>query len=388
MTKPVFLASAILLLVTACFQDHDEFDNSIEDAPVFIAVTEGPEVRVFADDNLHVLWNTNDRISVFNRTTVNQEYRFVGEEGQNTGTFDLVSAQESGGGSNSLDLVYAVYPFSESTVISNSGTIEVVLPAKQAYRKNSFGLGANTMIAASRDNELIFKNLCGYLLVSLYGEDVNVKSVSIKGNSNEPIAGPASVVARVNLSPILQFDESMSNNEISMSFDTPVTLGVSEKSATEFWFVIPPTSFEHGITLTVIDDKDRVFVKNAISPLEIKRNTLVRTTGLLVVPEHQGGNKREIASMKLYVPGPLGENTIDFQFDYQDGHLNKVTSVFNSTSPLMTSYYSYSEGTISITGGYSTSSCLITLDNGYKPVTITREMDDIRKKMGIYIYRR
>ena len=44
------------------------------------------------------------------------------------------------------------------------------------------------MVSCSDDNELMFKNLCGYLCVRLHGE-VSVASLSLRGNRDEPLAG-------------------------------------------------------------------------------------------------------------------------------------------------------------------------------------------------------
>lgn len=53
-----------------------------------------------------------------------------------------------------------------------NGKIILTLPAVQPYAENSFGLGANSMVAATENKSdmlLQFKNLCGYLVVKLYG---------------------------------------------------------------------------------------------------------------------------------------------------------------------------------------------------------------------------
>ena len=267
---------------------------SVQETEVPAPVTEDEDVefhasievelsRAYVDERLLVLWNADDRVSIFNKTTFNQEYAFTGNDGDNFGTFAKVP-NENFLTANSLDLVYSVYPYKESTKISNDGTLTVDLPAKQAYRENSFGKGANTMIAISRDNELMFKNLCGYLAISLYGKDVTVSSITIKGNNDELIAGSASVTANLDSIPSLVFNATEATDEITMVFDNPVKLGSSPEEATEFWFVVPPTVFKNGFTVTLKDDKDGVFDKSTRSSLEIRRSIRSRMSALEVEP--------------------------------------------------------------------------------------------------------
>ena len=56
--------------------------------------------------------------------------------------------------------------------IAEDGTISITLPAVQKYASKSFGVGANMMVAVTKDKDdyfLPFKNLCGYLKLKLYG---------------------------------------------------------------------------------------------------------------------------------------------------------------------------------------------------------------------------
>ena len=272
------------LMVSCSVQETEVPVPVTEDEDVeFYASIEGEPSRAYVDERLLVLWNADDRVSIFNKTTFNQEYAFTGNDGDNSGTFAKVP-NENFLTANPLDLVYSVYPYKESTKISNDGTLTVDLPAKQSYRENSFGKGANTMIAISRDNELMFKNLCGYLAISLYGKDVTVSSITIKGNNGELIAGSASVTANLDSIPSLVFNATEATDEITMVFDNPVKLGSSPEEATEFWFVVPPTTFKDGFTITISDNQKGVFDRSTKSSLEIKRSIRSRMAALEVEP--------------------------------------------------------------------------------------------------------
>ena len=288
-----FLSTGLAGLLLACTAEE-----VIPPAPageeVFFATIEGASSRVYADAELRVLWNADDRVSIFNRSTFNREYRFTGADGDNAGSFAPVQEGNAGAG-NPLEHIYSVYPYREST-LAGDGILSLTLPQEQSYRRDSFGRTANTMVSCSDDNELMFKNLCGYLCVRLHGE-VSVASLSLRGNRDEPLAGKAFVHAAVGEAPALTFDASAAR-EITLAFDSPVALGTTADAATAFWLVVPPTLFEAGFTLTVTDDQGGVFEKTTSKRLEIKRNTLSRMEALLV--ETSGGEPVPEAGMTVY----------------------------------------------------------------------------------------
>ena len=268
-----FILGLVVALSTACSVHEMEVVTPLTDEEdIFYASIEETSTKVYVDDSFRVLWNADDRVSIFDKYTYNQEYRFTGEDGDNAGSFKRIPGEDFVTG-NALDLVYSVYPYQPSTKISNDGVLTVVLPAEQGYRENSFGLKANTMVSVTKDNQLLFKNLCGYLAIKLYGEDEAITSLTIKGNNEELLAGKATVNASVDDVPTLSFD-APATREITLCFDTPVPLGTTAETATVFWLVVPPTTFDKGFTLRVTDEKGILFEKSSTKQLEIRRNTL------------------------------------------------------------------------------------------------------------------
>ena len=291
MKNRIFTFGVMALLFAACSINELEIATpDAIDAEEFFATIEDASTRVFVDDDLMVLWHADDRVSIFNKYTYNQEYRFTGQTGANSGSFTKVPNDDFVTG-NTLNYVYAVYPYQESSEISNQGVLSIDLPATQFYAENSFGIGANTMVSCSQGNELLFKNLCGYIMLKLYGDNVAVKSISIKGNNDEPLAGRATVNASVGNAPSMAFDAS-ATKEITLTFETPVTIGTTAETATSFWLVIPPTSFSKGITLTVKSGKNGEFKKSTTAGLQVNRNTLKRMSALSVdITEKQPDNE-------------------------------------------------------------------------------------------------
>lgn len=274
------------LLVASCsIQEMDTAGNR-RSRDSFFARIESPgqtETKAFVDDQLRVLWDENDHVSIFDKYTFNREYRFTGTTGDNAGTFDKIETGDFVTG-NELDLVYSVYPYREDTRIDNDGVLSVTLPARQAYRENSFGPGANTMVSCTDGDELMFKNLCGYLMLKLYGDEVTVSTLSIQGNGEEGLAGRARVYSSPGEAPSLSLDES-ATREITITMDQTVRLGSSEPDATVFWVVIPPVTFSQGFTLTVKDPSGNVYTKKASSPIKIERNTITHMQTLRLEAE-------------------------------------------------------------------------------------------------------
>ena len=289
MTKNLLLAclaAGWAYLAMSCSRQDADIPDNVSPGSRFHARIESPddpETKVYADDKLHVLWDADDRVSIFHQYTYNQEYRFTGETGDREGSFDIVPNDDFVTG-NELDLVYAVYPYQESTRVDNGGVLTVTLPSVQTFRENSFGPEANTMVSCTADDPLYFKNLCGYLALRLYGEDVSISAISIRGNQGEPLAGEATVVSEPGGNPSCTLSDGAAT-EITLTMAEPVRLGSTASDATTFWLVIPPVTFREGFTVSITDRNGGTVEKATTRSISISRNTLSRMSALRVYSE-------------------------------------------------------------------------------------------------------
>lgn len=241
--------------------------------------------RTYVEGNKYLRWHEADLISAFFGNTLNRQYKFKGQTGDNSGTFSLVPSGELGTG-NSLDAIYAVYPYNETATITDDGVITTNVPTVQTYAKNSFGKGANTMVAVTEsveDTFLAFRNTCGYLKLKLYGEAV-IKKIELKGNFGEGISGNAEVVATYGNTPVLKM-KSNAVQTITLDCTDGVVLGSTAETATEFWFVVPETTFKYGITITVTDTNGLVFTRSTSNSIVISRNEIQPMSALKFVGE-------------------------------------------------------------------------------------------------------
>lgn len=241
--------------------------------------------KSYVSADLRVLWDESDAAAVFKYITLGQKYVYSGEAGTNDGSFTK-SSSSSGSGSP-LDYVYAVYPYSSGISMSGEGTIaNVQIPRIQSYREQSFAKDANVSVSSSESSELYFKNLCGYLRLRLYGDDVTVAKITLEGNNGEVLSGKASVTVSPDSDPALTFSTSGSYTDIVLDCPSGVTLGTSAENATDFWFVIPPTSFSKGFRITVQEyDSNATFQKKASASFTVERNLLKNMAALEVVPK-------------------------------------------------------------------------------------------------------
>lgn len=274
--KRVLLFAIAAIMFASCSNEFTESQqqSSINIPEKIYAEIDDATTRTYVEAGNQLRWSEGDEISYFPTISCNIQYRFDGETGDNGGSFTMVTADKLYTG-NELENTYALYPYNEYSRISDEGVIYYTLPNVQKYAKNSFGLGANAMVAVTNDNILRFKNLCGYIKIKCYGEDIEVASITLQGNNNENLAGYAHITATLDNDPVLNITKNEAKS-ITLQCDSPVTTGDSKENATEFWFVVPSQTFEKGITvrITLADANETTIVQSTDNPVVVDRNTI------------------------------------------------------------------------------------------------------------------
>lgn len=257
-TKGLFLATAILMAGCSYVVEPGE-SNEIESHKTFHATIEesnGGDSRVFLDNKVRILWNANDYISLFEGTTRNKQFVFLGEDGDNAGDFDLYKSGFGTG--NDIDCYYALYPYASTTKYiygDSEGVADYIrysMPASQNYNEGSIALNANVMVAVTADLDdfdLAFRNVCSFLRVRLYGADQSVGSIVFTGNNSEVLSGNMAITPVYGGTPSVRMLGS--GTSLTLNCAGGVTIGTTQGEATEFWLVVPPLNFPNGFTLTV-----------------------------------------------------------------------------------------------------------------------------------------
>lgn len=269
------LLAPLALVLSGCVYEELPNNELVQsEGRIFTASLEQDETRTYVEEGNLLRWNAGDQISLFDGNTLNRQYKFDGETGDNSGTFSIVN--DPYGSGNDLNANYAVYPYASDIKITEAGVITVTVPAEQNYAENSFGLGANTMVAVTENHDdtfLKFKNVGGYLKLQLYGDDVTVKSIELTGNSNEKIAGKASITPTYSDEPKISMSDDATSS-ITLNCGEGVKVGSTAENATAFWIVVPPTIFEGGFTITITDINDATFTKSTSNEIAIERNVI------------------------------------------------------------------------------------------------------------------
>ena len=287
-------------LVASCSTKEIDIQTPAQEDVIYYASFEQPTdegTRVYANEELLLRWTADDRVSIFGKNTYNQQYKFLGETGDNSGGFNKVDGAEYVTG-NPISHTVSVYPYRAATKITEDEVITVTLPAEQHYAENTFGLGANTMVSVSEDNFLQYKTIGGFLVLKLYGEGVSVSSITLKGNNGEKLAGKASISMPLDGTPSAVMAEDATTT-ITLMCDTPVRLGTTAEESTQFWFVIPPVTFSGGFTITVNTSSGGSFETTTDKTIILGRNKLSKMSPIEVLEPVR----------KVTITAVLGEGT-------------------------------------------------------------------------------
>ena len=145
----------VAMMVAACSQDVIvEVQNPTADLTRTINVSlEGEDTRIQLNDELKTVWTKDDLVSVFYRSTVNEQWQFQGETGDRSG--DIMPVDSSINPPATTNHIVVVYPYNEGYFYnSETRNVQASLPAEQTYLKDSYGLNGNIMISSSEYNQI------------------------------------------------------------------------------------------------------------------------------------------------------------------------------------------------------------------------------------------
>ena len=232
--KSIKILSLLVLIwsVVSCvdnnLQDERPIVGSV--APIQIyASSEGEMSRTSVQDGKSVDWSEGDAIAYFPRMNSNVQYQLHSTTPTEEGYCIFKRVTENVVQGEALNYIYAVYPYAADVTLNSEGNISLQLPEVQCYAENSFGLGANTMVAVTKDTDdtfLKFKNVCGYIMLQLYGENVTVKSITLTGNNDEKLAGKATVTPIYGQEPTIAMSDDATTS-ITLKTQPMTTLSLN-----------------------------------------------------------------------------------------------------------------------------------------------------------------
>lgn len=275
--KRTILYIFIAALLASCVQDaavkepcnnnsEDRIYASIDD--MVDAEAENGDTRVELNDKKQTVWSAEDRIMTFSNDGFGL-WQFDGKTGDRSGSFIYIYNY----GTPDLSFVnydqyYAVYlaDVTYSAYTDKSPVFITTIPQTQSYKEQSYALNTNAMLGTSSDGKNYkFKNLCGYIRLSITGSKV-VDNIVIKGRNSELITGRFYFDKNGELAPY-------ENNAYSITLDCEDSVQLTD-IPTEFYITLPPTTFTKGITVTINFTDGTVFTKSTSKSITIERNTI------------------------------------------------------------------------------------------------------------------
>lgn len=256
---------------------------------VFRAHTEITSTKTSLNGNLDVLWNLDDRVSVFFGSQINTQYKITDESAGNTSAVLIPCETPSEIAGNELDCNIAFYPYDSSISIQKginySYDLSISLPTEQTYVSNSFGSGTFPMIAvtaSSADKAFAFKNICGVLKLQILGVE-KVRSIIISGNDGEVIAGKAIVHAQNGDVPSIEMTGDEKCVFLNCGKDG---IQLSKETGTVFEIALPPIAFAHGFTATIVCTDGQSMNIKTTKNLTIERSCILKMAPITFCSEY------------------------------------------------------------------------------------------------------
>lgn len=278
-----FILSTLLFLLASCIRSEELSIPPKTKADTLIVGFEDSDTRIQLQEHKSV-WTNGDQVSVFYRSNANSLWQYTGETGASTAQLTCVS---EGTASATTSRIVLAYPYSDHYYLNtDSYKLEALLPATQHYAVDSYGIGDNLMVAQSQFTQFTLKNSCGWLKIDLTGNGEIIKSLKLRGNANEQLAGLVSVDTEsaelITASALSSFDENSVGGvlvfddaiykELTLDCGEGVTLS---KEATAFYFTLPPQLLAQGFTLDIVDSEGNTMSKSTTNEVVITRNHIL-----------------------------------------------------------------------------------------------------------------
>lgn len=283
--KKLHILFALIASLAGCDMKEMEMDHVEDD--IFTASMEEFDggTRTAMTSGLDVVWSEGDQLTIFRGSHLADKYQVMSQyAGKPYGDFEMMDEGNAGNSFSSgteLPANIAVYPYDDAHAVSRITSEEgvsytvsgVSFPSVQQYAKDSFADDSFIMAAVTSsvsDHRLRFRNAGGAMRIRLKGSGI-VRSISLKGNRHESLAGIADVKIAYDSTPSVVFTTAAEKVTLDCGM-TGVALGAS---ATDFIISLPPVEFTEGFTVVVEDINGHVQELTATRFNEVKRSSVL-----------------------------------------------------------------------------------------------------------------
>lgn len=229
---------ALLPLSPACTKDIDVN----QDSAVKLNISGEDASKISFSDNYATLWNTGDELTVFYKNSTNSLWTYSGTDGAPSGEISCAGVLSKAENDKSVVL----FPYSSDASLSSS-VISFTVPAEQKTSSSSRALPLLAGISSTSDVKLHYASALVKVELTGYGD---VKAVTLRGNDNETLSGPA----RIDLSgsaPVFSFTQEAAGKSIRTSAKDGGLLCAVKGNAVSVYSNAPAIRYGKGLTLTV-----------------------------------------------------------------------------------------------------------------------------------------
>lgn len=240
-----------------------------------------------------VIWSAGDEVAIFPGKDNAKIYKVKnGCEGQKTATLVAVNEDEATGGT--LYGNVAFYPADYVTNVESQGqgfSIQAEIPDIQTYTAGTFANRAMPMVAVTSDvddRKLPFKNLFGVMKIQVNIPGITIKSVEIKGNNGEKIAGRTSISYIYGGYPAA---DGCTAETMTLDCGNGLTQTGSQKL--EMYVTLRPCTFTKGVTVR-LTTTGKDIVRKISETVTVPRSSVLNMPTITEVPDFDGNGTEDL----------------------------------------------------------------------------------------------
>lgn len=278
-----FIALGALLCTSCSTEMQEEAISSVtKEIPQSIVVNFESDTRVHLEGG-KTTPTVGDLFYVFNKINHCDTYIYNGNTNEDGKA--IIEFRDTTGYTQhtAMDKLVIIYNESQPELYVNNGsptTATVVVKSSQKYTKDSYAISAAPMVSVSDDNgSVMFKNICGWVKLSLTGNGETIKKIEFSGNNNEGLAFGSNPPTKIDVNDLSVYSVGHPFKKLTMTFDNDNKednwdTATLSSTPTDFYFSMPPVEFTNGFNVKITCTDGTVMTKSTSKKVKIGRNEI------------------------------------------------------------------------------------------------------------------
>ncbi|MBQ6583792.1 MAG: hypothetical protein IIX42_01405 [Alistipes sp.] len=278
-----FIALGALLCTSCSTEMQEEAISSVtKEIPQSIVVNFESDTRVHLEGG-KTTPTVGDLFYVFNKINHCDTYIYNGNTNEDGKA--IIEFRDTTGYTQhtAMDKLVIIYNESQPELYVNNGsptTATVVVKSSQKYTKDSYAISAAPMVSVSDDNgSVMFKNICGWVKLSLTGNGETIKKIEFSGNNNEGLAFGSNPPTKIDVNDLSVYSVGHPFKKLTMTFDNDNKednwdTATLSSTPTDFYFSMPPVEFTNGFNVKITCTDGTVMTKSTSKKIKINRNEI------------------------------------------------------------------------------------------------------------------